>query len=104
MRLLRERKARRGLGGARATRARAPTSNPLRALICGRAGLSRLLRMGPEASTSAAGRLATTDTWSNCSSGLDSLLLSPTTIRPAALRGMAAPIDALATPALLLHA
>jgi len=35
MRLLGERKPEARLGGARATRARAPTSNPLRAQICG---------------------------------------------------------------------
>jgi hypothetical protein len=34
--------------------------------------------------------LPTTYTWSKRSSGLDSLLVSPTTIRPGALRGMAA--------------
>jgi hypothetical protein len=33
--LLGERKPEARLGGARATRARAPTSNPLRAQICG---------------------------------------------------------------------
>jgi hypothetical protein len=35
MRLLGERKPEARLGGARATRARAPTNNPLRAQICG---------------------------------------------------------------------